>query len=174
VLDPKIENGICLAISRTECFRLCSLFASQLSVGDSQLDPMQLLIALSGRESSFGANLKPRFEPAWFVGGSLWKNSRELQEFVAKYGRAGASSYGPLQVMAFNAQPAAPEALAASPELAMGAAVGYFNRWVIGHWHCKTLEEICRTWNGGNPKAATTPGYYEEVAKHYAETQVHN
>lgn len=171
--------GVCLAIPRDEFNRLCSLFASELQLAGcigpegARLDPMQLLIALGGRESDFGANLKPRHEPSWDAGGHVWMHSRELQGYIKLNGAAGASSYGPLQVMAFDAGGSyAVKDLAHDPQVAMEAAVKYFNRYVTGHWRARTLEEICRTWNGGHPSAGTTPGYVEAVTHYYATETV--
>jgi hypothetical protein len=178
MLNPKIENGICVAISRDDFNRLCSLFCAHINVRDcvgpdgGSLDPMQLLIAMGGRESDFGADLKPRFEPSWFEGGAVWRASPQLQAYIAQNGRAGACSYGPLQIMAFDALGFSVSELALDPEAAMSASCGYFNRYVIGHWKCRTLEQICRTWNGGHPTAGTTPGYYEFVLNAYRTERV--
>jgi hypothetical protein len=173
------DGLVCLGIPRTDFFRLCSLFASSLNVrgctapSGAPLDPMQLLIALGGRESDYGADLKPRHEPSWDTGGYDWLHSLDLRAYIARYGPAGASSYGPLQVMAFDAGPNyTPAQLAKDPQTAMQAAVEYFNRYVIEHWRCTTLDQICRTWNGGHPTAQTTAGYCEFVEHAYATVQV--
>jgi len=62
----------------------------------------QLLWAFCGNESSFGANCTPRHEPGYDVGGLYAKNAQQA-ELLAKFGRAGACSYGPMQVMLVNA-----------------------------------------------------------------------
>jgi hypothetical protein len=173
-------DGVCLAIPRSEFDRLCALFAPQLKLegcGDPNLgalDPQRMLMALGGRESDFGADLKPRFEPSWFINGLLWKHDFEVQAFISRNKRAGACSYGPLQVMAFNAagHGFTVEELQKDPEAGMGAAVAYFNAYVVGRWKCKALDEICRTWNGGHPTAATEPGYYAEVLHNYRKETV--
>jgi hypothetical protein len=130
------------------------------------LDGARLLLAMAGRESSFGANLKPRHEPAYDFGGHYAKNP-EVIAGLGKYGSAFACSYGPLQVLAVNAIGFSPGELGAKPETAMLAAVGFLNRYAIGHWECRTLKAICETWNGGHPDATTTPGYVDEVTKYY-------
>lgn len=179
-------NKLVLSITRAELERLCRLFGPRLELSrtvgpDGQgppespllslpgwpLDGARLLLSLAGRESSFGVNLKPRHEPLWDVGGSLWKGSSELKDFIALHGRAGACSYGPLQIMAFNARGCPPQELAVDPAKAMAAAAGYLQRYALDHWCCRSLKEICATWNAGHPGGTTTPGYVEEVTKYY-------
>lgn len=130
------------------------------------LDARRLLVAMGGRESSFGMNMKPRYEREWDAGGSVWKGSAALQKYIARYRTAGACSYGPLQVMAFNT-PSAPQDLAADPELALQGAIAFFNRYVIAHWRSRTLQQICRCWNAGHPDGVPTPGYVDEVWQYY-------
>lgn len=127
----------------------------------------QLLWALCGRESIFGKDLGPRHEPAYDVGGSFYRESAELQQGVALYGRDFACSYGPLQVMACNAKGHTPRELGADPDTAMGAAVGFLRIRALQHFGAKTLEQICQVWNGGHLGATTTAGYFEEVRHHY-------
>lgn len=131
------------------------------------LDGPKLLWALSGRESSFGQNMKPRHEPAYDVGGAYWKVSDEVKEGCALYGRDFACSYGPLQVLAVNAQAWTPEELGKDPYIAMVAARSFIREYVIKRKRAHTLAEICQCWNGGHVGATTTPGYVEEVTHHY-------
>jgi hypothetical protein len=65
-------------------------------------DPAQLLWAICGNESSFGANCNPRHEPAFDVGGTYAKAPTQAALLV-KFGSLGACSYGPMQVMLVNA-----------------------------------------------------------------------
>ena len=184
------HGGTLLSIPRAEFNRLCLKYGPQLNlegctigllpsvvksgspagtavVADGVIDGVRLLVAMGGRESNFGANLRPRHETAYDINGRFWRDSSLLQKYIAEHGWDGACSYGPLQIMAVNAKDCTPEQLAADADLAMQAAVEFLNRYVLGHWHARTLEAICRTYNGGNPRAATTAGYTEEVWQHY-------
>jgi hypothetical protein len=62
----------------------------------------QLLWAICGNESSFGASCTPRHEPAYDVGGR-YAQSPDQAALLARFGSAGACSYGPMQVMLVNA-----------------------------------------------------------------------
>jgi hypothetical protein len=163
---------IAISIPRAELNRLCDLYGSAVHVAGcigpdgKALDGARLLLAMAGRESSFGKDMKPRHEPAYDFGGRYAK-AHDVAVGLAKYGAAFACSYGPLQVLAVNAFGFSPTELAACPETAMLAAIGYLNRYVFGHWRCQTLPEICETWNGGHPGATTTPGYVNEVTHYY-------
>lgn len=163
---------IALSIPRTALNLMCSQYGPVVRVADctgpdgKPLDGARLLLAMAGRESSFGQNLKPRHEPAYDVGGHYAKNPSVVAG-LEKYGSAFACSYGPLQVMAVNAFGFSPIELGKNPETAMLAAVGFLNRDALGHWNCKTLAQICETWNGGHPGATTTPGYVDKVTHYY-------
>lgn len=162
-----------VTMPRIQLGQLCRGYGSALElVGTTgpdgkSLDGARLLWALAGRESSFGGNMVPRHEPSWDVGGGLYHGSPPLQAYIAKYGKAGACSYGPLQAMAFNLQPYTPAQLAADPATAFAASIKFFNRYVIENWKDKTLLDVCDTWNAGNPRASALPGYYPLVLRYY-------
>jgi hypothetical protein len=131
------------------------------------LDGPTLLWALSGRESSFGQNMKPRHEPAYDVSGMYWRLSQEVKDGIAQYGPPFACSFGPLQVLAVNARGWTPEEMANDPLAAMEGACTFLRVYVLTRKHAHSLAEICQCWNGGHVGAKTTPGYVEEVTQHY-------
>lgn len=167
-------TNIVRSVPRAVLGQLCQTAGSTLeltgTVGpDGQpLNGARLLWALCGQECSFGANLLPRHEPSWDVGGGLYLESQELRVYIGVQGSDGACSYGPLQAMAYNLQPYTPAQLAADPALAFTASIKFFNRYVIEHWKDKTLQDVCDTWNAGNPKGVAVPGYVANVTRYYS------
>jgi hypothetical protein len=161
---------------RPELARLCLLYGPILqadlrNVSDELggiVDGSKLLWAMSGRESSFGKNLGPRFEPAYYIGGSLYAHSAELQHGVSVYGRDFSCSYGPLQVMAVNARGFKLEEIAGSPEKALQAAVARLRVEVLQRQRAATISQICDSWNTGNFRDHIVPlDYIKEVRHHY-------
>jgi hypothetical protein len=171
---PQPLHSLVVAMSRAELARLCQAYGGALAddlkgcagPDGAALDGPRLLWALSGRESSFGKNMTPRHEPAYDVGGR-YANSSEIQQGLALWGRDFACSYGPLQILAVNAKGFTPMELGESPETALAAACAFLRLYVLRHCKAKTLKEICECWNGGHIGATTTPGYVEEVTRHY-------
>src|SRR4051794_28343504 len=114
-------SGIVCSMPGKELARLCLQHGAEMQryLVDSDdgfgkpIDAALLLWAMSGRESTFGKNLKPRHEPAYDTGGKYAVASQ-----LAKFGSAYACSYGPLQIMACNAKMFTPAELASDPEKA--------------------------------------------------------
>jgi hypothetical protein len=163
------------SMTKSDLAKLCEVFGSSLTddlkgfVGPDNLplDGAKTLWAMAGRESSFGANMKPRHEPAYDVGGSLWKRSPELRQGIALYGRDFACSYGPLQIMAINAKGYSVEDLG-NPVKALSASAARLRLGVIPHLQNKTLAGIGDAWNTGNDKDKIVPvDYIKEVTEHY-------
>lgn len=171
---PAAMPDIPKSVTRSDCNRLCLKYGPFLQVA-GLLDPWgnkmsgsQMLLALAGRESSFGHNITPRYEPAYDIGGPYGNSSSQVA-LLEKYGRLAASSFGLLQLMACNARGFTPIQLATNVEDAMRASVDRLNYYVIGHQKADTLEKICDAWNTGNFKDRNIPvDYIAEVKKHYA------
>ena len=68
-----------------------------------KIDPVALLKAIAMRESTYGINKNPRFEKSYYKGGSIYKNSKNLQEKVELYGQAASCSYSSFQIMYITA-----------------------------------------------------------------------
>jgi hypothetical protein len=162
-------------ISKSELAEICQQHGSLLQpyLSDctdpdgKMLDGPKLLWAMSGRESSFGQDMKPRHEPAYDVGGVYWKLSQEVKDGCALYGHDFACSYGPLQVLAVNTKGWTPEEMGKDPFAALEAACMFLKNYVLGRKRAHTLAEICQCWNGGHVGATTTAGYVDEVTKYY-------
>ena len=140
---------------------------TQLTGPDGKpLDGATLIWAMSGQESSFGADMTPRHEPAYDTGG-IYAGEPAQKLALAKFGRAAACSYGPLQVMYCNTQGYTPAQIGESAELGLALALGFLRRNALLRLKAQSLAEICQVWNGGHIGAATMPGYVEHVTGFY-------
>ena len=84
-----LDCGASLNFTRQQIADACLAYGPQLTELPYGVDGAQLLWALSGNESSFGANCTPRYEPAYDVGGRYAD-----ADLLARFGRAAACSYG--------------------------------------------------------------------------------
>ena len=133
------------------------------------LSGIKLLWAISGQESSFGANCGPRLEPAYWDG--AYSETGLQQELNRQYGIAAAKSYGPWQVMYQNCyRLGTPGEIDADINLGAQAAVDFLNDYVIGSQKAVSLQQIARVYNSGNLTVPMTMGvmrYIENVGQYY-------
>lgn len=145
---------------------MCRKFGPVLKLEGTGIDGARLLYALSGNESSFGTNCRPRFEPAYFTG--RYAKNATMQELIGLYGEDAAKSYGPWQILPINAIGFSPKELATDLEKACTATVGFLNRYVFHAQKAVTLEEIADTYNSGNWKDANVPArYIADLVRNY-------
>lgn len=135
------------------------------------IDGARLLWAIAGVESSFGANCKPRVEPAYSYGG---KYSAKLPQadLLHEFGCDAACSYGPWQIMLCNAYGYKPTELAMDLDKACVATVGFIRRWCINTQQCKTLRDFADAYNSGSPRDSIVPEKYIEKVRNYYFTEV--
>ena len=122
----------------------CAQYGPQLQVPDG-LDPVKVMTAIAGNESTVGANCGPRHEPAFDVGG-LFATGQQAA-LLATYGSAAACSYGPLQMLFPN-----------------------FNHYVITVRQAANLEQIGMCWNAGHVMTNPGPGvvaYCQQLQSNY-------
>lgn len=146
---------------------LSQKYGPMLSVGES-INPIALMWAISGRESSFGHNFTPRHEPAYDAGGAYASNPDQAK-LLRLYGPEAACSYGPWQIMLVNCAGYTPVDLL-NPENGAKAFVHYVNGYVIGARHAATVEQISQTYNSGNfshPAAGSVLDYVQSVRGYY-------
>lgn len=124
------------------------------------LDGPRLLWAISGCESEFGRDCKPRFEPGYYLDGGYYRKSEQVRQVVNLYGRAGACSYGPWQVLAINATHFTPERLGSDLDAAASAAVAFVNDYVLRVRQARNLVYILDTYNSGNWRDKNVPHEY--------------
>jgi hypothetical protein len=107
-----------------------------------------LLWAITGNESSFGANCTPKHEPAYDVGGR-YASSPYQAPLLVKFGSAAACSYGPMQVMLCNAPPGSAPDDFDDLTTAIAHAV-YALQKQLDHFLPMRIAEIGYCWNGGH------------------------
>lgn len=164
-----VEPVMYFPCTREEVAAQCRKFGAEVQPLPQGIAGYQLLWALSGVESSFGSNVKPRHEPAYDVGGEYAGNA-PCPELLAKYGRAAACSYGPWQVLLVNAPDFTPAELA-EPGNAAQASVTYLNS-LLRRFKPQTLAEIGSCWNAGHiqkPLSVGVARYANDLTKFYAE-----
>lgn len=148
--------------SREEVARMCRARGGTLWLPPG-IDGPKLLWALSGCESSFGANCTPRHEPAYDVGGAYAKNPAQAK-LLEQYGRAGACSYGPWQIMLVNCQPgASPEAMAQIERCGLETSV-FINRRILKAEKAQTVAAIAEAYNSGRWQWDEVPAGVQQYA----------
>jgi hypothetical protein len=134
---------------------LAKQYGSQLALPvQGILDPVAVMCAFAQNESSFGADCKPRHEPAYDRGGRYDRN--EQAALLDKYGHAAAFSYGPWQTLPCNALAFSPAELEADPEICARAFVADMNHRVLPH--AMTLGEMAQIYNAGHVAIVMAPG----------------
>jgi hypothetical protein len=153
--------------SRQEIADLCRKLGRTVGPLPSSIDGAQLLWAITGNESSFGADCVPRHEPAYDVGG-VYSRDASQAHLLALFGPAGACSYGPMQVMLVNAPPCTTPESFDDCETAMRAGVYALNK-LLTRFRPESVTKIGYCYNGGhiaNPNEAAQ-GYGERLANKY-------
>lgn len=151
--------------SRQQIAAVCESYGGQVAPLPAGVTGPQLLWALSGNESSFGANCTPRYEPAYDTGGRYADAA-----LLARFGRAAACSYGPWQVMFVNLPSNFTPADMDDLDKAAAATIIFLNRQ-LNRFSPPTLRSIGAIWNGGNPGALQRPevqDYANELERNYA------
>lgn len=138
------------------------------------VDGVKLLWAISGCESSFGANCAPRQEPYYQHLAQSGKNG-QLSKLMALYGSAAWSSFGPWQELLVNCSPLMqPEDFANLSRCAM-EVVSFINHRILQAEKAQGVEEIAEAYNSGKwawlevppgveRYAAQCRGYYDTAA----------
>lgn len=151
--------------TRQQIADVCRAYGPQLTDLPDGVDGAQLLWALAGNESSFGANCTPRYEPAYDAGGRYADAG-----LLAQFGRAAAMSYGPWQIMFVNCPRNYSPADMYDLDKASVATVLFLNRQ-LNRFRPVTLRYLGAIWNGGNPGAINIPAvaqYAERLAENYS------
>lgn len=133
--------------TRAQISQACRIYGNLISGLPVDLDGSQLLWAIAGVESSFGANSRPVYEPAYGPGGRY-----AHQMNWNKFGKASASSLGPWQLMFVNCPPHYTPADMEDLDKAAAATIWFMNRQ-IQRFRPMNLATIGAIWNGGNPHA---------------------
>lgn len=133
--------------SREEVAAACKKWGALLHV-PANVDGAKLLWALSGCESSFGVNCKPRHEPYYHNLAVSGKNA-QLVALTAKWGCDAHSSFGPWQELLCNCSAEMrPEDFAILDRCAMEVA-SFINARILDYEHAITVAEIAEAYNSG-------------------------
>ena len=159
------------SISRPALIALCVEYGSKLQELPVGIIGKQLLWALAGNESSFGADTIPRHEPAFDKGG-YYADKPPMPDLLLRYGSPAACSYGPWQILYANCWMLTnPLAMMDSPEICAQCTVDQLNKF-MRYSHPVSLIEIGMLWNAGHIMMAMTAGvarYTQELQKNYME-----
>lgn len=146
-----------MQVSRSMIVLLCARFGAALKV-PSGISGIQLFWALSGNESSFGADCAPRHEAAYCRGGKYFDI-----ESTSRWGCLAHCSYGPWQVMYPNVSRSGvidPIGLMRQPELLANAAVQFINENILAREKATTVEQIADAYNSGDWRDQRVPAKY--------------
>lgn len=134
--------------TREEIAAVCVRYGSQVGPLPPGVDGTQLLWALAGVESSFGADCQPHHEPAYDTGG-MYATHYPMPLLLGRYGSAAACSYGPWQLLLCNATLTAGPELFDSLTLAASYTLAFLNS-KLRQWQPQTLAQIGECWNAGH------------------------
>lgn len=153
-----------MSYTKAEIANKCKKCAFQVGPLPDGVDAAQLLWALAGVESSFGADCTPRHEPAYDVGGK-YSTHAPMPTLLKMYGTAAACSYGPWQVMFVNMSLGTRPAALDDLDVVASETVLHLNR-LLRHWHPSNLNEIGECWNAGH--ITPDPDYERKLTASYA------
>jgi hypothetical protein len=158
-----------MSFTRQQIASACRQYGPTVAPLPPGIDGTQLLFAMTGNESSFGANVTPRHEPAFDVGG-VYGKSPQMQALLAKFGSAAACSYGPLQLLFCNTPAGAKPSDFNDLNTAFGYSVAFLNK-LLTRFRPQTLGDIGSCWNGGhiqNPYSPAVQVYVNRLTANYA------
>jgi len=146
----------------------CRTWGKSLWLKDTSTDGAQLLWALAGNESSFGANCTPRHENGYCPDAhGRYSSAPIVQRLTAQFGHAAHCSYGPWQILLINCGNDADPALFERCEYAAMKTVGHINTAILDRG-AKTIEQIADAYNSGNFRDGNVPHeYIARLLKNY-------
>lgn len=149
-----------MQIARSNLAALCQKYGPQLGKLPPGIDGPQLLWAIAGNESSFGAESNPRHEPGYCHGGKYFNPN-----LTTKWGCLAHMSYGPFQVMYPNSLEQTPLNLLSSWDLC-GLVASVFMKNYVLLAKPKDLAEIGEVFNAGH--ITPDPEYVAKLTANYA------
>lgn len=140
---------------------ICRKYAPLLHVPPG-IDGAQLLWALSGNESSFGAHCPPKHEDGYCYGHKYFDAS-----YTHEWGCLAHCSFSPWQIMATNAKTLTPLELMEDPDKACRVVALYLDARILDKG-ANTLSDIADAYNSGTWKDANVPvQYIADLIKNY-------
>ena len=153
-----------MTYTRQQIAAVCQKLAPSLGPMPPGIDGAQLTWAISGNESSFGAQCQPRHEAAYDVGG-VYANHLPMPTLLHLYGSAAAMSYSAWQVMLCDAPAGYSPTTFLDINMSARACV-YVLNGILRRFRPTTLAQIGECYNAGRetPDAA----YTDKLAVSYA------
>ncbi|HVJ09709.1 MAG TPA: hypothetical protein VM554_15130 [Acidisarcina sp.] len=153
-----------MSFVREQVADACKRWGAKLWVPES-IDGPRLLWALSGCESSFGANCTPRHEMAYCIG--IYSHDPRVIELTREFGHDAHCSFGPWQLLLVNASSfTTPEDFVRVDRCAMETA-SYINMRIIRAQKATTIEQIADAYNSGTWRDRSVPEKYIADCVHY-------
>lgn len=150
-----------MKLTQIDFANLCRAHGPRLIVPG--LEPVRVLWAIGGKETSFGDNIVPRHENGYCFSSPAYKADARLREMTKVDGCAAHSSYGPWQILYYNAlitdKSIALTQLLYDANVCARVTVDRLNH-VIQAQGLVTLREIADAWNSGNGKDRNIPEEY--------------
>lgn len=154
-----------MIFTREEIAAVCRELGPKLVGLPDGVDGTRLLWGIAGCESSFGSNAVPKFEDAYYSG--RYSANIDQHRLNELYGRNGASSFGPWQVMLVNAPQGSTPQSFTSAHYGAVAAVAVLNR-IMRTQKPKTLGDIGDAFNSGNSRDNNrVPEYRAKLERFY-------
>jgi hypothetical protein len=154
--------------SREDLAQACIKWG-RLLAAPAGVDGAKLLWALSGCESSFGENCKPRHEPYYHALAESGKNA-QLNELTALFGCDAHSSFGPWQILLINCvKGTRPEEFIDLDRCAV-QTVNFINRRILAAEKATTVAEIADAYNSGDwrdRQPASVAKYVADCQRYY-------
>lgn len=138
------------------------------------IDPVKLLWAIAGRETTFGDNCTTMHEQAYCYGGKYSKDA-VVKSLSYEFGCLAHQSYGPWQILFYEAHrfdpKATPVQLLTSPSYCGGLVIKKLNE-IFTKQGVKTVREIADAWNSGTARDSIIPKDYMDAVEKYYDTEV--
>ncbi len=155
---------------------VCRDFGQSLDVlrpADVTLDSIALLATIAWTESTFGRDGgQSRVERAYRPDGIYYRRSATVRDLHNTYGDAAASSWSSFQILyavawelGFRGEPWK----LYDDRIAVAPVVSYISERAYQR-NARTVEEVARTYNGGNPAAEAVAGYVPRFVGHYQDS----
>lgn len=156
-----------MRLTEQELASLCREFGPQLHVPEG-VDGIRLLWAFAARESSFGRRCIPLHEQAYCYGGKYYGKDQALRDMTESFGCHAHCSYGPWQVLFYNAirqnRNIEPYRLTVDSGTCASITVAEFNR-ILDVQKPPGVREIADAWNSGNWRDDIHPIEYMDAVQ---------
>jgi hypothetical protein len=139
------------------------------------IDPAQLLWAIAGQESSFGKNCVPRHEDGYCYGSKSYRADKLLRDMTDAWGCAAHCSYGPWQIMFYNAYSLMNniDPVILLTDAAVCAEVTVMKLNTILAKQPRDVRDIADAWNSGNFKDDFRPLAYMDAVQNFYSLPAH-